>query len=73
MNAAATNTGLLGHLKTVIVYLVVAVALYYLYQYFYSSSGGQGVVLLAGKNKADETGVICEIMPEDTNGMELEV
>ena len=55
MNAAATNTGLLGHLKTVIVYLVVAVALYYLYQYFYSSSGGQGVVLLAGKNKADET------------------
>lgn len=57
MNAAiGATTGILGVVKTVVIYLVVAVALYYLYQYFYgASTGGQGVVLLPGKNNAQGT------------------
>lgn len=54
MNASAgATTGVLSIVKNVVIFLVIAVALYYLYQYFYSGTSQQGVILLAGKNKAD--------------------
>ena len=53
MNAAPTTTGYGGLIKNVIITLVAVVALYWLYQYLYAPSDGQGIVLLSGKQKAD--------------------